>query len=132
MDIYDSFCYFSIFEGLVQTLQAMEAGEENRFCLRQLYQNLKNFFGGGTLLGDLMMGVRKAIYKEAWEDKMTHIKEVSEEAYDWLMTTIPKNAWCKHAFSHFPKCDLLLHSLSESFNSTILVARDKPIITIFE
>ena len=79
-----------------------------------------------------MMAATEATYEEAWEDKMALIKEVSEEAYDWFMTTIPKNAWCKHAFSHYPKCDLLLNNLSESFNSTILVDRDKPIITLFE
>ena len=63
---------------------------------------------------------------------MTQIKEVNEQAYDWLMNTVDQNAWCKHAFSHYPKCDLLFNNLSVSFNSTILVARDKPIITMFE
>jgi len=92
MNIYESFCYLSIFQGLVQTLQAMGAGEENQFCLRHLYQNFKKKFGGGTLLRDLMMGAAKATYEEAWEDKMAHIKEVSEKANDWLITTIPKNA----------------------------------------
>ena len=77
MDIYESFSYFSIFQGLVQTLQAMGGGEENWFFLRHVYQNFKKIFGGGT-------------YEEAWEDKMAHVKEVSEEAYDWLMTTVPK------------------------------------------
>lgn len=93
------------------------AGEENRFCLRHLYQNFKNFFGGGTLLRDLMMGAAKATYVQA---------------HDWVMTTVDKNAWCKHAFSRYPKCDLLMNNLSEAFNSTILVAREKPIITLFE
>ncbi|KAL5148693.1 hypothetical protein HKD37_13G035689 [Glycine soja] len=67
--------------GLVQKLQAMRAGDENQLCLRHLYQNFKNFFGEGTLLKDLVMGASKATYEEAWEDKMTQIKEVSEEAY---------------------------------------------------
>ncbi|RZB70782.1 hypothetical protein D0Y65_035648, partial [Glycine soja] len=61
--------------GLVQKLQAMRAGDENQLCLRHLYQNFKNFFGEGTLLKDLVMGASKATYEEAWEDKMTQIKE---------------------------------------------------------
>ena len=44
---------------------------------------------------------------------MTQIKEVNEQAYDWLMNTVDQNAWCKHAFSHYPKCDLLWHSASD-------------------
>jgi len=42
------------------------------------------------------------------------------------------NTWCKYAFSHYLKCDILMNNLSESFKSTILVARDKPIITMCE
>jgi hypothetical protein len=39
---------------------------------------------------------------------------------------------CKHAVSFYSKCDVLMNNLSESFNATILVARDKPILTLCE
>ena len=80
---------------------------------------------------DLMMGAAKATYLEAWEQKMQAIKDIDVQAYEWL-AAIPKESWCKHAFSFYPKCDVLMNNLSESFNSTILLARDKPIITMFE
>nr|KYP60093.1 hypothetical protein KK1_015541 [Cajanus cajan] len=38
----------------------------------------------------------------------------------------------KHAFSYYPKHDVLMNNLSETFNNQILIARDKPIITMFE
>src|SRR4051812_11479923 len=41
-----------------------------------------------------------------------------------------KGKWCKHAFPFFSKCDVLMNNLSESFNTTILLQRDKPIITM--
>lgn len=78
-----------------------------------------------------MMAAAKATYVEAWEEKMQHIKEVSEGAYEWLMN-VPKKGWCKHAFSFHTKCDVLMNNLSESFNATILLQRDKPLITMFE
>jgi len=40
--------------------------------------------------------------------------------------------WCKHALSYYPKCDVLMNNIFEAFNSTILVARKKPILTIAE
>jgi len=45
---------------------------------------------------------------------------------------IPRKCWCKHAFSFYLKCDVLMNNLLESFNSTILLARDKPIIIMME
>ena len=109
----------------------MLEGVEQRFCLRHLYSNFKKKFGGGTLLRDLMMGAAKATYIEAWEEKMAQIRTIDEKAHDWL-AQVSTNAWCKHAFSFYPRCDVLMNNLSEAFNSTILVARDKPIITMFE
>src|ERR1051325_12036163 len=73
----------------------------------------------------------KATYFEAHEDKMNQIKEVSPDAFDWL-NVIPKKKWCKHVFPLYSKCDILMNNLSESFNLTILMQRDKPIITMFE
>jgi hypothetical protein len=104
---------------------------EHRLCLRHLYANFKKKFGGGSLIRDLMMGAAKATYYQAWEAKMAEIKIVNLKAWEWLMG-IPTKSWCKHAFSFYPKCDVLMNNLSESFNATILVARDKPILTLCE
>lgn len=44
----------------------------------------------------------------------------------------PTKSWFKHAFSFYPKCDVLMNNISEAFNSTILVAMDKPALTMGE
>lgn len=62
---------------------------------------------------------------------MIQLKENKEKPREWL-TAIPKRSRCKHAFSHYLRCDILMNNLSETFNSTILVAKDKPIITMCE
>jgi hypothetical protein len=104
---------------------------EHRLCLRHLYANFKKKFGGGTLIRDLMMGAAKATYIQEWEAKMKELKAIKEPAWEWLMK-IPTKSWCKHAFSFYPKCDVLMNNISEAFNSTILVARDKPVLTMCE
>ncbi|CAI8610184.1 unnamed protein product [Vicia faba] len=80
---------------------------------------------------DLIMVVAKATYFDAHEDKMNQIKDVSPDAFGWL-NVIPKNKWRKHTFPLYFKCDVLMNNQSESFNATILMQRNKPIITIFE
>ncbi|XP_058783743.1 uncharacterized protein LOC131658471 [Vicia villosa] len=77
------------------------------------------------------MGAAKATYYKAWEKKMSELKQLDQKAWEWLMG-VPTRGWCKHAFSFYPKCDVLMNNISESFNSTILVARDKPILTMCE
>ena len=62
---------------------------------------------------------------------MGELRNINPGAYNWLVA-IPRSSWCKHALSIYPRCDVLMNNLSESFNSTILLARDKPIISIME
>ncbi|KAK2434921.1 hypothetical protein QL285_020024 [Trifolium repens] len=118
-------------KGLMAVFEEMFDRVEHRLCLRHLYANFKKKFGGGTLIRDLMMGDAKATYFQAWEAKMNELKAIDKKAWDWLMAVDTKT-WCKHAFSFYSKCDVLMNNLSESFNATILVGRDKPILTLCE
>ncbi|XP_058746238.1 uncharacterized protein LOC131619115 [Vicia villosa] len=118
-------------KGLVSVFEDMGERVEHRLCLRHLYANFKKKFGGGALIRDLMMGAAKATYYQGWMTKMNELKELDPKAWSWLMGVQPKS-WCKHAFNFFPKCDVLMNNISESFNATILDARDKPILTMCE
>lgn len=118
-------------QGLAQVFEEEYPSFENILCLRHLYANFKNKFGRVTLFSDLMIVVAKATYFVVHEANMLMIKEVSLDAYEWF-EAIPKLKWCKNAFPFFSKCDVLMNNLSESFHTTILLQRDKSIITIFE
>ncbi|CAK8565929.1 unnamed protein product [Lathyrus sativus] len=63
--------------------------------------------------------------------KMNELKKVNSKAWTWLMA-VPTKCCCKRAFCFYPKCDVLMNNISESFNATILVASDKPILTMCE
>ncbi|XP_050877691.1 uncharacterized protein LOC127081480 [Lathyrus oleraceus] len=117
--------------GLVAVFEELSDTIEHRLCLRHLYANFKKRFGGGALIRDLMMGAAKATYYQAWVQKMNELKNADPNAWTWLMA-VPTKSWCKHAFSFYPKCDTLMNNISESFNATILAARDKPILTMCE
>jgi len=114
----------SVFEEMLDNI-------EHTVCLRHLYANFKKKFGGGTLIKDLMMEAAKATYYQGWKVKLDEIKKVDHGAWEWLMGH-PTKRWCRHAFSYYTKCDVLMNNLSESFHATILVARDKPFLTTCE
>ena len=59
------------------------------------------------------------------------MRKVNVNAYGHLMG-IDCAHWSRHAFSKWPKCDVLLNNLCESFNSKIVDARDKSILTMSE
>jgi hypothetical protein len=73
----------------------------------------------------------KATYENAFNDAMKEIKDISEGAYEYLKN-IPAKHWSKHKFSGDPKCDTLVNNMSETFNSTIIIARGKPVVTMCE
>lgn len=72
--------------------------------LRYLYVNFKKKFGGRVVVRDLLIEVAKATYIQAWEKRLNEL--------------------------FYPKCYVLMNNISESFNSTILQVRDKPILTM--
>ena len=62
---------------------------------------------------------------------MEMMRNVDVNAYGHLMG-IDCAHWSRHAFSIWPKCDMLLSNLCESFNSKIIDAKDKSMLTMCE
>ncbi|KAL0283718.1 UNVERIFIED_CONTAM: hypothetical protein Sangu_2872100 [Sesamum angustifolium] len=62
---------------------------------------------------------------------MEELKKLDENAHAWFHDK-PPQTWSRSHFTEAPKCDVLLNNCCESFNSDILEARDKPIITMLK
>ena len=62
---------------------------------------------------------------------MDELKKLCPKAYEYLDNVDP-SMWSRSYFTDHSKSDLLVNNLSESFNSYILDARDKPIVTMIE
>ena len=62
---------------------------------------------------------------------MEMMRNVDVNAYGHFMG-IDCAHWSRHAFSTWPKCDMLLNNLCKLFNSKIIDARDKSILTMYE
>ncbi|RYQ95183.1 hypothetical protein Ahy_B08g090243 isoform B [Arachis hypogaea] len=62
---------------------------------------------------------------------MAEIQKVDNGAYNHLME-IPTKYWCRHKFGTWSKCDTLVNNMCEVFNSVIVDAREKPIVSMLE
>jgi hypothetical protein len=62
---------------------------------------------------------------------MKQLKAINEDAFNYL-DKIDPSEWSRALFNNYPKCDLLVNNISKYFNSYILKARDKPILTMME
>ncbi|XP_073138161.1 uncharacterized protein [Henckelia pumila] len=124
-------------KGLVEALKELVPDSEHIYCLRHMYQNFKKIFK--TLdLKELFWKAATTGNKNEFEEHMKKIALVDpkvnvsqETACKWLKK-IPAVHWARSHFSSGCLCDVVVNNLSESFNSYIMEARDKPIITMLE
>ncbi|XP_021767712.1 uncharacterized protein LOC110732104 [Chenopodium quinoa] len=117
-------------KGLVEALATVVPNAETRFCVRHIWANFKLKFTG-TVFKELFWSAARATTLPDHEMAMDQIKELNQEAYDYLLK-IPTKHWCRHAFTENCKSNMLLNNMCETFNSVIRDARDKPILTQME
>ncbi|XP_057730911.1 uncharacterized protein LOC130946256 [Arachis stenosperma] len=117
-------------KGLVPTFEELLPGVDHRFFVRHLYANFKKRYPG-IQLKLMMWNAAKATYYQEWERRMTEIQKVDQGAYNYLME-IPTKYWYRHRFVCRPRCDTLVNNMCEVFNSVLVEAREKPIVTMLE
>ena len=101
---------------------------EHRIYCIHLYNNFRKNYPG-VLIRDLFWEAAKATYKAKFDRMMDELKEIDEDAHNWLKahsTTI----WARHMFSKDGLTDTSLNNMCESFNNRILKFRSKPIINL--
>ena len=104
---------------------------DHRACVRHIYANFKDSGHRGKALKDKLWSVASTYTKFEFDAHMAELKKLSPPAYEYL-SKIPVATWSKSKFTKNPKNDLIVNNLSECFNSYILDARDKPILTMLD
>ncbi|KAL0362188.1 UNVERIFIED_CONTAM: hypothetical protein Scaly_1174000 [Sesamum calycinum] len=124
-------------KGLIEALKELVPDSEHRFCTRHMYQNFKQKFKS-VELKEYFWKAASTANKQDFERYMKKIQEIDpkvsedvETASEWLEKVNPEH-WVRAFFPVHSKSDILVNNLCESFNSYILEARDKPIISMFE
>ncbi|GAA0170881.1 hypothetical protein LIER_25048 [Lithospermum erythrorhizon] len=100
--------------------------------MQHLYNNFKKANSGGDLR-HILWACARASNPRWWKKRMQQLKVMDVKAHMWLLSHARSpRRWNKAFFPLIVKTDMLCNNLSESFNSFILKAREKSIITMLE
>ncbi|KAK8606345.1 hypothetical protein V6N13_030631 [Hibiscus sabdariffa] len=95
-----------------------------------MYANWKKCHKGGDLQ-KLLWSCVKATTEPQFEICANRTAKLKGDAYNDLMTKDPRY-WSKAFFSSRSRCDAVVNNFFEAFNSAILGARYKYVISMFE
>ncbi|CAL9006014.1 unnamed protein product [Prunus brigantina] len=117
-------------KGLSIAIAELIPNAEHRHCVRHFYNNFKGSHPGLTLK-QILWDAARATTISWWKCQMEGMRMESEATWKWLHPK-PAQYWSISHFKTCYKCDMLLNNLCEAFNSSIVKARDKPILQILE
>ncbi|XP_058214989.1 uncharacterized protein LOC131326282 isoform X1 [Rhododendron vialii] len=118
-------------KGLLEAVKKVAPANEHRFCMRHFYANFK--LGGfkGKDEKDAIWGAACAYTQQGFQEKMDELKALNEAVHKWMLDQNAQN-WARWQFSGLAKSAVIVNNLAKSFNEMIMVARDKPIVTMLE
>ncbi|KAJ0546957.1 putative Zinc finger, SWIM-type, MULE transposase domain-containing protein [Helianthus annuus] len=117
-------------KGLMAAIQKLFPLAEHRFCLKHIHENMKLSYKG-KLYKDKLWKAAKCTTIVQFEEAMEELKAFNKNAHAWL-SKIPPQHWTLSHFSGRAVSNMLMNNTCESFNSKIIDARDKPIISALE
>jgi hypothetical protein len=101
-------------------------------CVRHLYANFRDIGGHqGLSLKEKLWAAVSSYTEYEFIEHMEELKRMNEKESEFLSEVDP-STWSRAWFSDYPKSDLLVNNICECFNSYILKARNKPILTMLE
>ncbi|KAK4390303.1 hypothetical protein Sango_2093600 [Sesamum angolense] len=118
-------------KGLIPAFESVFPGSDQRYCVRHLHGNMKTAGFKGLAYKSALWNAARATTKSEFKVRMEEMIKLNERVVDWLSDKPPVH-WSRAFFNTFPKCDILLNNVCESFNSCILEAREKPFLTMLE
>ncbi|XP_031124421.1 uncharacterized protein LOC116027130 isoform X2 [Ipomoea triloba] len=118
-------------KGLVQAVEEVLPNVSHRNCVRHLHQNFTKDGFGGQVLKRVFWAACKATTQPEFKQHIEAMQVLNPKAAEWVSERSPLH-FCRAFFDTSTKSDMLLNNLCESFNSSILNARDKHIVTMVE
>ncbi|CAI9265086.1 unnamed protein product [Lactuca saligna] len=117
-------------QGLLEAVKEVMPHAEHRQCAHHICANFYKHFSG-EFYKTLFWQAAKSTTDQEFKNNMEKMKELNNDAYDDLMKRNPKT-WCRAYFETDRACEAVENGIFESFNSAIIGARGKPLITMLE
>ncbi|KAK8644175.1 hypothetical protein V6N13_123490 [Hibiscus sabdariffa] len=113
-----------------RNMQMILPNAEHRFCAQHMYANSMKENSGHDMQ-QLFWTCCKATNEEEFHKHSARIATLKDTALSSPLKRDPKH-WSKANFQTHSKCDVVDNNFGEAFNSTIIYARYKSIISLFE
>ncbi|XP_071918849.1 uncharacterized protein [Coffea arabica] len=118
-------------KGIIQACETVFSNATHRFCVKHMHSNMSS-------AGFKEAAMRKAPWKAAkattpiqFRRRIEAVAELDAEVAKWLDDK-DLAEWSRSHFNTYPKCDMLLNNICESFKSKILDAREESIVAMME
>jgi hypothetical protein len=118
-------------QGLVPSFDVVTPMTDLRIYVRHLYANFRDKGFWGVALKELLWGAASSYTEADFRHHMEELRKINPAAFDY-QDKIDPSGWSRAWFNDYLKCDLLVNNISECFNSYILKARDKLVLTMLE
>nr|KAJ0204703.1 hypothetical protein LSAT_V11C500278220 [Lactuca sativa] len=103
---------------------------ENRQCAKHVYVNFKKVYNGIDYNRHFWAASMSTI-ESSFHETMEEFKELNVSAYEHLMA-MNLESWSRAFYREGRTCEVVENGILESFNSVILEARTKPLLTMLE
>ncbi|XP_052627034.1 uncharacterized protein LOC128133578 [Lactuca sativa] len=117
-------------KGLLEFVKDILPHVEHKNYARHIYANFTKAFTG-VEYKKLFWAASMSCTEGGFKRHIESIKKLSPSAYEYLMSKQPETC-CRAYFGTGYACEAVENGISECFNSIILDARKKPLITMLE
>ncbi|XP_074297298.1 uncharacterized protein LOC141628004 [Silene latifolia] len=117
-------------KGLVPTIADLLPDFEHRLCARHIFSNWIKVVKGAPL-HKLFWRAVKAYTNEDFADAMNELQQRSSKAHLEMCSRDVKKL-CRCFYKRWACTSVTCNNMAETFNSSILEAREKPILTMLE
>ncbi|WMV16679.1 hypothetical protein MTR67_010064 [Solanum verrucosum] len=117
-------------KGLVAAIMELLPDCEQMMCARHIWSNWQKNWRGEERRKQFWR-CAKSSFEVKFQDEMDKLDKLGNKICGDLLH-YEKKTWCKAYFKEHAKCDVVENNMCETFNSWILAARHKSIITMLE
>ncbi|XP_057774982.1 uncharacterized protein LOC130993960 [Salvia miltiorrhiza] len=117
-------------KGLINAVETILPRAEHRWCARHIYANWSKKWRGPELKKRFWICAWSS-YEEEFKENLVKVGDIKQKAAEELVK-YPPQTWCR-AYQDFRSSSYMVdNNASESFNSSLLEAMSKPIISMLE
>ncbi|XP_010418869.1 PREDICTED: uncharacterized protein LOC104704490 [Camelina sativa] len=118
-------------KGLIKAASVELPKIEHQMCVQHIYGNLKKAHGNKTRLKPLLWNLAWSYNESEYRQHLERIFAYDSRVYSDVMRTNPKS-WCRAFHKVGNYCEDVDNNSTESFNSSINKAREKPFVAMLE